>query len=558
MSEAPTSTSHAEPERELDQPAPEAAHPSSEAAHLASQVERRRTFAIISHPDAGKTTLTEKLLLYSGAIREAGSVTAKAGGAQATSDWMSIERERGISISSAAMQVDYRGFILNLLDTPGHQDFSEDTYRTLTAADSAVMLLDAARGVQEQTRKLFAVSRDRGIPIFTFINKLDRPAQDPYALLDEVETTLGIQAVPVTWPIGDGPDFKGVYERTSNRLHAYERTERNARRAPVTTAAPDAPEVAALIGERAQAKLIDDIALLDSVLPPLDRQRFLAGEITPVFFGSVLTNFGVEVFLDHFLELAPAPGKLVTTQGVVQPTDPGFTGFVFKVQANMNPRHRDRTAFLRVASGVFHRGVQAVLTRTGRDVKLARAHTMFADERATVDDAFPGDIIGLVNPGTFRIGDVISSRPGVELPSFPRFAPERFATVRTRSTDKHKAFRKGLEQLTEEGVVQLFYPAQGARDPILGVVGQLQFEVFEHRMREEYGVDVLFDHQPYRVIRWLDRTPEKPVRFGMLAHDRDDQAVALFRFDGEIKYFQDEHPEVSLAESPGAAGVVRL
>ncbi len=535
-------------------------HPEAkrEVSDLAREVGRRRTFAIISHPDAGKTTLTEKLLLYSGAIREAGSVTAKAGTAQATSDWMSIERERGISISSAAMQVDYRGYVLNLLDTPGHQDFSEDTYRTLTAADSAVMLLDAARGVQEQTRKLFTVSRERGIPIFTFINKLDRPALDPYALLDEVESTLGIQAVPITWPIGDGPDFKGVYERTNNRLHTYERTERNARRAPVTTAAPDAEEVTAAIGEAAQRKLIEDIGLLDSALPQLDRERFLAGEITPVFFGSVLTNFGVEVFLDHFLDLAPPPGDLVTTAGVLHPTDPDFSAFVFKVQANMNPRHRDRTAFVRVSSGVFHRGVQAVLTRTGRDVKLAQAHTMFADERATVDAAYPGDIIGLVNPGTFRIGDVISSRPGVQLPSFPRFAPERFATVRTKHTDRHKAFRKGLEQLAEEGVVQLFYPAQGARDPILGAVGQLQFEVFEHRMREEYGVEVLFDHQPYRVIRWLSRTPEKPVRFGMLVHDADEQAVALFRFEGEIKYFVDEHPEVTLADSPGAADVVRL
>ncbi|MBW7916240.1 MAG: peptide chain release factor 3 [Trueperaceae bacterium] len=537
---------------------PQGGAPQGGAAALAREVARRRTFAIISHPDAGKTTLTEKLLLYSGAIREAGSVTAKTGTAQATSDWMSIERERGISISSAAMQVDYRGVRLNLLDTPGHQDFSEDTYRTLTAADSAVMLLDAARGVQEQTLKLFTVSRQRGIPIFTFINKLDRPAQDPYALLDEVETTLGIQAVPVTWPIGDGPDFKGVYERTSNRLHAYERTDRNARRAPVTTAAPDAPEVAALIGEAAQRKLIDDIELLDSALPPLDRGRFLAGEITPVFFGSVLTNFGVEVFLDHFLDLAPPPGPLATTAGTVAPTDPDFAAFVFKVQANMNPRHRDRTAFVRVASGVFHRGVQAVLTRTGREVKLSQAHALFADERATVDAAYPGDIIGLVNPGTFRIGDVISARPGVHLPSFPRFAPERFATVRTKHADKHKAFRKGIEQLAEEGVVQLFYPAQGARDPILGAVGQLQFEVFEHRMKEEYGVEVLFDHQPYRVIRWLSATPAKPVRFGMLVHDQDDKAVALFRFDGEIKYFRDEHPDVSLADSPGAVEVVRL
>lgn len=528
------------------------------AARLAQEVARRRTFAIISHPDAGKTTLTEKLLLYSGAIREAGSVSGRMGGAAATSDWMSIEKERGISISSAAMQVDYDGYILNLLDTPGHQDFSEDTYRTLTAADSAVMLLDAARGVQEQTVKLFTVSRERGIPIFTFINKLDRPAQDPFDLLAEVERVLGIVAVPLTWPIGSGPDFKGVYERPTGRLHLYERTEKNARQAPVVTAEPGDAKVTELLGTDAQAKLIEDIELLDVALPAFDVSEFRAGQMTPVFFGSVLTNFGVEVFLDHFLDLAPPPGPLPTTDGDVQPTDEEFTAFVFKVQANMNPRHRDRTAFVRVASGVFHRGVHAVHGRTGREVKLARAHTMFADERATVDEAYPGDILGLINPGTFRIGDVISSRGAVHLPSFPRFAPERFVIVRPKQTDRHKAFRKGLEQLTEEGVVQLFYPAQGARDPILGAVGQLQFEVFEHRMKEEYGVELYQDQQPYRVIRWLDRTPEKPVRFGMLVHDQDDQAVALFRFEGEIKYFEDEHPEVKLYDSPGAVEVVRL
>ncbi len=532
--------------------------PTSNDGRLAKEVARRRTFAVISHPDAGKTTLTEKLLLYSGAIREAGSVSGRMGGAVATSDWMSIEQERGISITSAAMQVDYQGYILNLLDTPGHHDFSEDTYRTLTAADSAVMLLDGARGVQEQTRKLFAVSRERGIPIFTFINKLDRPALDPYALLDEVENTLGITAVPVTWPIGDGPDFRGVYERPNKRLHLYTRTERHAQQAPVTTSSPEDPRVAELIGSEAQMKLIEDIELLDSALPPLDKARFLAGEMTPVFFGSVLTNFGVEVFLEHFLELAPPPGPLATTVGPIYPQDEAFTAFVFKVQANMNPRHRDRTAYVRVASGVFHRGVQAIHSRTGRTMKLARAHTMFADERATVEEAFPGDVIGLINPGAFRIGDVLSSRAGVELPSFPRFAPERFATVRPKQTDRHKAFRKGLDQLAEEGVVQLFYPAQGARDPILGAVGQLQFEVFQHRMNEEYGVEIFLDNQPYRVIRWLSATPAQPVRFGMLAHDKDGQAVAFFRFEGEIKYFEDEHRDVTLAESPGVGEVVRL
>jgi len=528
------------------------------ARDVAAEARRRRTFAIISHPDAGKTTLTEKLLLYGGALREAGAVTGKDGTAHATSDWMSLEQERGISITSAALQVEYGGFVLNLLDTPGHQDFSEDTYRTLTAADSAVMLLDAARGVQEQTLKLFKVSRQRGIPIFTFINKLDRPARDPFALLDEVETVLGIAAVPVTWPIGDGPDFQGVYERPTRRLYLYQRTARNAYRAPVHTADLADPVVAELIGEAAQSKLRDEVELLDAASPPLDHARVLAGEITPVFFGSVLTSFGVEVFLEHFLRLAPGPGGLVTNQGTVAPDHAEFTGFVFKLQANMNRQHRDRTAFVRVASGKFERGMQAVHTRTGRSVRLARAHALFGRERTTVEEAFPGDIVGLVGPGLFQIGDVIGTRPGVHIPDFPRFAPETFAAVEVRQVEKRKAFHKGMEALAEEGVVQVFYPAEGARDPVLGAVGTLQFEVFEHRMREEYGVEVRLTPKEHRSIRWLAATPAGRVRFALLAHDRGGQPVALFRHEHEIRYFRDDHPDAVLSERPAHQELVDL
>lgn len=518
----------------------------------------RRTFAIISHPDAGKTTLTEKLLLYGGAVREAGAVAGKEGTKHATSDWMKLEQERGISITSAALQVHYAGHVLNLLDTPGHQDFSEDTYRTLTAADSAIMLLDAARGVQEQTRKLFTVSRRRGIPIFTFINKLDRPALEPLDLLDEVETALGIQSSPVTWPIGDGPDFRGVYERPTRQVHLFSKTAKNATRAPVSTSGVDDPKLAEILGERAHTKLVEEVEVIEAVLPPLDRDRFLAGEISPVFFGSVLTSFGVEPFLRHFLELAPGPGPLQTSAGVILPEDEAFTAFVFKLQANMNKQHRDRTAFARVVSGRFERGMHATHTRTGREIKLARAHSMFGQERTTVEEAYPGDVIGLINPGTLRIGDVLSDRSDVHLEDFPRFAPETFATVRPINAERHKAFRKGLEQLTEEGVVQLFFPAQGARDPILGAVGGLQFEVFTSRMLDEYGVGVEVFRESLTVIRWLDAEPASAGSFARLARDKDDQPVALFRHERDIKYFQNDHPELDLAELPGNHELVRL
>jgi peptide chain release factor 3 len=448
--------------------------------------------------------------------------------------------------------------VLNLLDTPGHQDFSEDTYRTLTAADSAVMLLDGARGVQEQTRKLFKVSRERGIPIFTFINKFDRPALDPYALLDEVEAVLGIQPLPVTWPIGDGPDFKGVYERPTGKLHLFERVARNASHSPVTTVEPGDPKVAELIGSWAQAKLMEDMALLDELMPPVNRERFLAGEFTPVFFGSVLTNFGVQLFLDHFLDLAPAPVALPTSRGRVAPESEEFTAFVYKLQANMNRQHRDRTAFVRVSSGRFSRGMQVTHTRTGRAVKLGQAHTLFAQEREIVEHAYPGDIVGLVNPGLFRIGDVLSTVPGTEIVDFPRFAPEAFAVVYPVLADKRKAFRKGLEQLAEEGVVQVFYPAQGARDPVLGAVGTLQFDVFEHRMKDEYNVQVRLDQLPYKVVRWLSETPHPLPRFGMLVLDRDEKPVSLFKQEHEIRYFRSEHPGIELFDVPGDQEIVRL
>jgi peptide chain release factor 3 len=525
---------------------------------LPADVARRRTFAIISHPDAGKTTLTEKLLLYAGAVREAGAVTGKAGTRHATSDWMSLEQERGISITSAALRIDYDGHVLNLLDTPGHQDFSEDTYRTLTAADAAVMLLDAARGVQEQTEKLFAVARRRGLPVFTFVNKLDRPARDPIELLDEIETTLGIPCSPVTWPIGDGPDFKGVYERPTRQVHLFERTTRNAHRAPVATSGVDDPRLAELVGARLHEQLKEHVAFIEELLPRLDPHQVLAGEITPVFFGSVLTNFGVEPFLRRFLELAPPPGGLDVQGGRLEPGDDDFAAFVFKLQANMDKQHRDRTAFVRVVSGRFERGMHVHHARTGKQLKLARAHTFFGRERVTAETALPGDVLGLIVPGAFRIGDVLATRPGVALQRFPRFAPESFATVRPRQADKRKAFRKGLDQLADEGVVQVFLPAQGARDPILGAIGPLQFDVFRHRMREEYGVDVDLEAKPHTLVRWLSEEPVPAPRSALLARDADDAPVALFRSAYDERWFREEHPGVEVHELPGDHEVVRL
>ncbi|WP_027481406.1 peptide chain release factor 3 [Deinococcus pimensis] len=523
---------------------------------LQHEIARRRTFAIISHPDAGKTTITEKLLLYGGAIQEAGSVTARAGTSHTKSDWMSMEQQRGISISSSALTFEYEGRHVNLLDTPGHQDFSEDTYRTLTAADSALMVLDAARGVQAQTEKLFAVCRNRGIPILTFVNKMDRPAQDPFELLEQVEQTLAIRAVPMTWPIGDGPSFAGVYDLARREVVLYERVARGRTRPPVSVASVEDARVAELVGAELHAKLQEDVALIEGALDPFDPEAFLRGEVTPVYFGSAITNFGVEHFLRDFVRMAPAPGPLETTAGEVTPEAP-FTGFIFKLQANMSKNHRDRTAFLRVASGRFERGMEVVHTRTGRKLRLSRAHTLFAQDRESVDEAFPGDIVGLVNPGVFRIGDVVSLVPKVELRAFPRFTPETFASVTMKDVTKRKAFHKGLEQLAEEGVVQVFYPTDGARDPMLGAVGPLQFEVFQHRLREEYGVEIDLHVTSYTLVRWLAGDAGSVARFARHVEDDQGRPVMLFRTRYDLDYTAERHKEIEFLPLPQDLTVVR-
>jgi peptide chain release factor 3 len=471
---------------------------------LSDAVAKRRTFAIISHPDAGKTTLTEKLLLYGGAINTAGQVAARRRARQATSDWMQLERERGISITSTVLQFPYRDHILNLLDTPGHQDFGEDTYRTLLAADSAVMLIDAAKGVEPQTKKLFAICRARGIPLFTFINKMDRPSREPLELLDELEKVLGIGTYPINWPIGSGPTFRGVYDRQSHDVHLFERTEHGAKRAPVRVTDLDDPALAALTDEATYREFRDSLELLEGAGTTFDRASLMSGESTPVFFGSAVTNFGVALFLDGFLEMAPAPiARWAVRAGEheperVSPVSEDFSGFVFKIQANMDPRHRDRVAFLRVCSGKFERDMTLHNARTGKDVRVTRAMKLFASEREVVDEAFAGDVVGLANPGTFAIGDTLCAGAALAYDSIPAFAPEHFASVRNVDTASYKSFQKGVAQLAEEGAIQVFYPAGQTRtEPIFAAVGELQFEVAKFRLASEYNVKAEFYGLPF-------------------------------------------------------------
>ncbi len=473
---------------------------------LYGEVARRRTFAIISHPDAGKTTLTEKLLLYGGAIHVAGQVSARRRQRQVTSDWMALERERGISITSTVLAFPYAGCTLNLLDTPGHQDFGEDTYRTLLAADAAVMLIDAAKGVEPQTKKLFAICRERRIPLFTFMNKLDRPSRDPLELLDELEHVLGIEAYPVNWPLGSGDQFRGVYDRRTRALHLFERSAHGATRAPVDVAGADDERIATLVDAPTFAAFRDALALLEGAGAPFDATAMLGGAVTPVFFGSAVTNFGVQMFLDDFVRMAPPPkAQPLLGGGSIDPGDERFTGFVFKIQANMDPRHRDRIAFVRVCSGRFERDLVVRNARSGESVRLARAMRLFADARESLETAYAGDVLGLANPGVFRIGDTLSQGDAVEFPPIPAFAPEHFASMRNVDTASYKAFAKGIAQLREEGAVQVFEPLHAASyEPLLGVVGELQIEVAKYRLESEYNVKTAVATQPYSLAMHVD------------------------------------------------------
>ena len=523
---------------------------------LEREVARRRTFAIISHPDAGKTTLTEKLLLYAGAIELAGAVRGRKARRHATSDWMALEQERGISITAAALEFELEGRRISLLDTPGHKDFSEDTYRALVAADSVVMVIDAANGVEEQTRKLFEVCRRHRLPILTFVNKFDRPARDPLELLDDIERTLGIAAAPVNWPIGSAENFRGVYDIARTHLLLYERESQGQYRAPVDVASLDDPAARALIGDNVYAHFRESLDVIGAAGTPFDVEAYLTDRQTPVFFGSALTNFGLDPFLRALVELAPPPQPRLSDQGLVNPTDERFTGFVFKMQANMDPRHRDRVAFVRVCSGKFTKDMAVSNSRAGKSIRATRAYRFFGRDRETVTEAYAGDILGLVNPGQFAIGDTLHTGAPIRLPGVPRFPAEHFGRVRLQDA-RYKQFDDGLKQLEEEGLMQVFYVASGRREPIVGVVGALQFDVITSRLQTEYGVEVQIDSSPYTVARWVADPAQRIPSLGgqtTLAIDRQDRRVLLFASEWEVQYFAKQHAAIPLhPESPDPA-----
>lgn len=528
---------------------------------LQTAVERRRNFAIISHPDAGKTTLTEKLLLYGGAIHEAGAVKARRAQRKATSDWMEMEQQRGISITSTVLQFEYKDCQINLLDTPGHQDFSEDTYRTLAAADNAVMLIDAAKGLEPQTRKLFEVCRMRNLPIFTFVNKLDRPGREPLELLDEIEKELDLQTYAVNWPIGMGDRFKGVFDRQHRQIHLFERTAHGSREAKDTVVELSDPRIESLLEQDLYHQLKEDLEVLEELGPQLDLEKVHRGQMTPVFFGSAMTNFGVELFLNNFLNYALKPVARNSTNGEIPPTHPEFSGFVFKLQANMDPKHRDRVAFVRVCTGKFEKDMVVNHARSGKTVRLSRPQKLFAQDRESIEEAYAGDVIGLNNPGVFAIGDTIFTGQKLEYDGIPCFSPELFAYLRNPNPSKFKQFRKGVSELREEGAVQIMYSADEAkRDPILAAVGQLQFEVVQFRLLNEYGVETQLDPLPYSVARWVAGGWEALEKVGRLFNtvtvkDSWGRPVLLFKNEWNLHQVQADHPELKLnASAPVVAG----
>ena len=553
--------------------------------NISEEIQKRRTFAIISHPDAGKTTLTEKLLLYGGAVQLAGSVTARRNQAATTSDWMELEKKRGISISSTVLQFDYNGYRLNLLDTPGHKDFSEDTYRVLTAVDSVVMVIDSAKGIEPQTRKLFEVCRQRGVPIFTFMNKCDRPMKDPLALLDELERVLGIGAFPVNWPIGNGFEFQGVYDRQTKLMHLFERTVGGQYRAPVQVGGLDDPAVRGQLDDETFRRTIEELEMLEHAGHEWDDAAVLAEKTTPVFFGSALNNFGVQLLLDGFLKHAPGPKgrhsaspvgqasrlsltkeKINTENGdrrdacptFITPEHPEFSGFIFKIQANMDPKHRDRIAFVRVCSGKFERDMTVHHSRSEKKVRLSSSHKLFGNEREIVDEAWPGDVIGLVGHDSFGIGDTLTTDPKIVYKEIPRFTPEAFSYLHNPNTAKFKQFRQGLEQLMQEGVIQALYLRNSSvKTPLLAAVGPLQFEVVQFRLENEYGAVSRLEAAPWTVVRWLpvdmkeDDLDALSLPTGSrLAYDIGKNAVVLFPNEWAVEYFTKTNERVPLSALP--------
>jgi len=521
---------------------------------LEQEIKRRRTFAIISHPDAGKTTLTEKFLLYGGAIALAGSVKGKKTAKHAVSDWMEIEKQRGISVTSSVMQFQYNDYCINILDTPGHQDFSEDTYRTLMAADSAVMVIDASKGVENQTRKLFKVCVMRHIPIFTFINKMDRESRNPFDLLEQIEQELGIQTYPVNWPIGCGKEFKGVFDREKRHILSFE-ANNGQHEVKATEVDLHSPELDGLIGTENRNTLLEDVELLDGASDAFDLKAVQEGRLSPVFFGSALTNFGVEPFLERFLELTPPPLPRYAGGQEIDPYDENFSAFVFKIQANMNKAHRDRITFLRICSGKFERDMEVLHVQGNKKMRLSQPQQIMAQEREIINEAYAGDIIGVFDPGIFSIGDTVCS-PGkrFEFEGIPTFAPEHFARIRHKDTMKRKQFVKGTTQIAQEGAIQIFHePFSGMEEVIVGVVGVLQFEVFEHRMKNEYNVDIIREGLPYQYIRWVSKSPVPVQELHLssdtkIVQDFHDNYLLIFTSEWNIRWALEKNDGLELAE----------
>ena len=525
-----------------------------------AEIARRRTFAIISHPDAGKTTLTEKFLLYGNAIHLAGAVKDRKNQRSTTSDWMELERQRGISISSTVLQFDYGGCVVNLLDTPGHKDFSEDTYRVLTAVDAVLMVIDSAKGVETQTRKLFEVCRRRGIPIFTFMNKCDRPTLNPIALLDELESVLGLASSPVVWPLGNGPSFSGVFDRRTRQVHLFERVPGGAYQAPVQVTSLDDPAVREKLDDSTYLEVTEQLEMLDGAGHPFDLAAVHAGKQTPVFFGSAVNNFGIQLLLDSFLQnsIPPQPRRNI-------PVDfPKFSGFVFKIQANMDPKHRDRIAFMRICSGKFERDMSVLHQRTGKTVRLSSSHKLFGQDRETVDEAWPGDVIGLVGHDSFGIGDTLTQDRAILFDEIPRFPPEVFTYISNPNPSDAKKFRAGLEQLLQEGVVQSFTARNAPPGAtLLAAVGPLQFEVVQYRLKSEYNAESRLEATPWTLLRWIEPHPSlknpsdlivaSGVSFGV---DKFDQVVGLFPNEWTLRYFVEKNPELKLRELPLEQAVV--
>ncbi len=525
---------------------------------LNHEISRRRTLAIVSHPDAGKTTLTEKLLLYGGALHLAGSVTARKNQRATTSDWMELERKRGISISSTVLSFEYNGYLINLLDTPGHKDFSEDTYRVLTAVDAAIMVIDAAKGIESQTRKLFEVCRMRGIPIITFMNKMDRPTREPLDLLDELESVLGIGACPVNWPLGTGDQFKGVLDRQTGLAHFYERTPGGAYAAPVSTAGLSDPAVRTRMNDTTYATVCEEMEMLDGAGVAFDAAQILAGRMTPVYFGSALNNFGVQLLLDGFIEQSAPPMPRISKGAVVQPEREAFSAFVFKIQANMDPHHRDRIVFIRIVSGRFTRDMNVTHVPTGKKFRLSNSNKMFGRDRETIDEAYPGDVVGIAGAKFLAIGDTLTEDPDILYDEIPRFPPECFAFLHNESAANYKKFREGLDQLLAEGVVRSFDIAGALQKiPLLAAVGPLQFEIVRYRLETEYGAPSRLEDTSWSAARWVKAAPTPVEKLRLpsdvrIAKDGAGQPVLLFTSEWYVNYFLELNKDVELSAYPAA------